>query len=437
MLGSDVPPEGLDEVRLGLPIRVLGWAYSRPGIDRVDVLVDDARVRAQYGLSRNDVAEALSEPDAVRSGFAALLTSDACAAGPHTLKIVAADRDGQTAELAVEILAEDGSEAEGADWIGVDNEGERYVPEDHRGTYTEVEHQARYSWIAPLAAGRDVLDAGCGVGWGTMRLAASARRAVGLDLDERALANARQRAAGRAEFIAGDLLALPFSDGSFDLVVCYESIEHVSDPERALDEARRVLRPGGVLVVSSPNRGVYPAGNPHHLHELSSEELEGSLRRRFVNVAMYRQQTHLAAFLSDDRTYGSADPEAELPGRLFKASGGRPGDELYTVGVASDGLLAPIANVATLGGVLETKQLYEHVNALEHRVTLAETQCETVRRTFNDALRARAEAEAARDSAERSLAGLRASASWRVTRPLRTAKRAVRGERTGRGPASE
>jgi SAM-dependent methyltransferase len=444
VIGCDVPADGRADTHLPLPIRVIGWAHSRAGVDRVEVLIDGTRVPAQYGLPRADVAEALSEPDAARSGFTAVLDADICDVGPHTLTIVAADAAGETAKITVGIVAEEGSGPEDVHWTGLDNEGERYVPEDYRGTYTEVEHQARYSWAAQLVAGRDVLDAGCGVGWGTVRLARSARHAVGIDIDEPAVSNARERAAGSAEFVVGDLLALPFPDGSFDLVVCFEAIEHVADPQLALDELRRVLRPNGVLAVSSPNRGVYPEGNPHHIHELASEELEESLRSRFTNVAMYRQQTHLASLLSDDAAYAAHDPETQTRVNLLKLLGGRPGDELYTIGLAGDGELPAVESIAALGGTFETKPLHERINLLEHRVMLAEAQSEAARANEEAALQAledarhnQAVAETARDAAQRAIADLEASASWQVTRPLRAAKRAALSSRTPRDSNSD
>lgn len=444
VIGCDVPADGRTGMHLPLPIRVIGWAHSRSGVDRVEILVDGTRVDAQYGLPRADVAEGLSEPDAARSGFTAVLDKETCDVGRHTLTIIAAERGGETAEVSVEIIAEEGTGSEDVHWTGLDNGGERYVPEDYRGTYTEVEHQARYSWAAQLAAGRDVLDAGCGVGWGTVRLARFAQRAVGIDIDEPAVSNARERAAGSAEFVVGDLLALPFPDASFDLVVCFEAIEHVSDPQLALDELRRVLARNGLLAVSSPNRGVYPEGNPHHVHELTSDELEESLRNRFRNVAMYRQQTHLASLLSDDAAYVASGPETELRANVLKLLGGRPGDELYTIGLAGDGELPAVESLAALGGTFETKPLHERINLLEHRVMLAEAQIEAARTNEQAALQARdaarrtqAEAEAAQAAAERAISDLEASASWQLTRPLRAAKRAATSNRAPRDSNSD
>ncbi|MEZ4355414.1 MAG: class I SAM-dependent methyltransferase [Myxococcota bacterium] len=83
---------------------------------------------------------------------------------------------------------------------------------------------------------------------------------------------------------------LPFADASFDAVVCFEAIEHVTEPERLVAEVRRVLRAPALFVVSTPDRRLYTerAGhrNPHHVCELTRSEFETLLRRRFEHVGL-------------------------------------------------------------------------------------------------------------------------------------------------------
>jgi SAM-dependent methyltransferase len=443
-MGCDSPPRTATDMAFELPIRVVGWAYSRTRIEQVIVFVDGRPVQTSYGHSRPDVAAALSERDAARSGFTALLGVGDCPPGRHELSVVAVDRNQRAVGMRMTVIAESSSQDEGrADQprlstpsADLSNDGERYVPEVHRGTYTEAEHESRYNWAAPLARGRTVLDAGCGVGWGTARLAsAGAHRVIGVDVDEGSLASGRERAAGAAEFVRGDLLELPFDDDLFELVVCFEAIEHVSDPARVLDELRRVLRDDGLLAISSPNRGVYPAGNAHHLHELSSQELEDELRSRFSDVAMYRQQTYLGSLVVDDPGYASDDPGRTIPARVHKAHGGRAGDELYTIALAGNAGLPEVENVAVLGAPLDI----EAIAMLEHRALLAEAKqaaaAAQVRQIEEREVEARAEAQRATDeahaaraeaeSARRWLEELQQSASWRLTSPLRATKRAA------------
>ena len=140
--------------------------------------------------------------------------------------------------------------------------GERFVPEAMGGQLIEAEHHARYRHAAQLVAGRSVLDAGCGVGWGSVVLAgAGAARVTGLDIDAAAISDARRRT-DAVGFVRGDLADLPFADASFDVVVCYEAIEHVAQPLVVLDELRRVLTADGVLdgLLAEPRR--VPTGKP-------------------------------------------------------------------------------------------------------------------------------------------------------------------------------
>ena len=177
--------------------------------------------------------------------------------------------------------------------------GERFVPET-MGGMIEAEHHARYRHAMQLVFGRSVLDAGCGVGWGSALLAgAGAASVTGLDVDAAALDDARGRT-DAASFVRGNLMELPFADGCFEVIACFEAIEHVADPLAALDELRRVLVPDGVLTISSPNPGIYPPGNPFHVHEFAPDELRRELLRRFRHASGWQQHPMLASVVRDE-----------------------------------------------------------------------------------------------------------------------------------------
>lgn len=113
-----------------------------------------------------------------------------------------------------------------------------------RGQLIEAEHLARYWWVARLASGRRVLDAGCGTAYGSEILAqAGADEVVGVDLDADVIEEARDSVSDSVSLLVGDAQELPLEDSSFDLVVCFELIEHVEEPGSILDELRRVVRP--------------------------------------------------------------------------------------------------------------------------------------------------------------------------------------------------
>lgn len=464
--------------QLVAPLIVSGWAHARDGIVAVWISIDDTTwVQAVHNQWRPDLVRALQTREAMHGGFRAVLTPSELPPGRHDVAVIAVDGLGRAAGVrgTVEIAAtrNQGGPQDAADpslprpVVPLDGNGERFVPELHTSATIEAEHQTRYQWACALAAGRTVLDAGCGVGWGSaLLLEAGAASVTGLDLSELALESARERTAGRATLVRGDLQAPPFKDDSFDLVVCFEAIEHVEDPEQALDELRRVLRPDGILLISSPNRGVYPTGNPFHLHEYTSQELEDTLRNRFANVVPYRQQTHVGSLLVADADFAITDPGTPLAADVRKTVGGEPGDELYTVVACSDGPVPELHGVAALTAAADIKAWIETTIALERRALLAEADYANVnaahglltfehektlvalqaadhaRRAAEHACQA-AEARGAeleaeyetlrrqREEAERWLAGHRASLSWRITAPLRAAKRA-RAPRKGR-----
>ncbi len=109
-------------------------------------------------------------------------------------------------------------------------------------------------------AGEQALDAGCGPGIVTAALRRAGLRAVGVDLTEAMLREARHSG---GDYVRGDLDRLPFKTGAFDLALCRNTLHHLSDPGRALEELGRVVRPGGRVVIEDmrapddPNRRAY------------------------------------------------------------------------------------------------------------------------------------------------------------------------------------
>jgi ubiquinone/menaquinone biosynthesis C-methylase UbiE len=226
---------------------------------------------------------------------------------------------------------------------------ERFVPEEMRGDLIEAEHIGRYRWATRLVPGCRVLDAGCGTAYGTTILAEAGALAVeGVDIAEDVVRAVEPRMPEGVNLTVADVQELPFEDGAFDVVVCFEVLEHLDEAERAVNEFARVLARDGFAVVSSPNRTVYPAGNPHHKHEFLPEELRLLLDRQFEFVDLYRQQSWLASAVLKDNDYASeATDLAEA--RLHKVVRAELGTELYTVAVAGSARppLAPAAAVLT------------------------------------------------------------------------------------------
>lgn len=311
--------------------------------------------------------------------------------------------------------------------------GERLLPDAEDGSLVLAEHLVRYRLAAHLARGRSVLDVACGEGYGSAMLqAAGARSVVGIDLDSAAVAHARRRHGVDAR--EGDIAMLPFDDDTFELAVSFETIEHVADPQRALDELRRVLAPGGVLVASTPNCNEYLENNPFHLVELTLDEFAAALSARFEHVEMRYQQTFLTTAVLGEPALRSDDCDERLSVAFTKLVAVAPERALYGVAACSDEPIPDLgADVAIASDIHEAHRQDEHTRAWIERALFDERLAEDARRTSeHHALRA-AVAEGRADSLERMLAGMKRSISWRVTRPLRGVKALVRGARRSGG----
>lgn len=233
----------------------------------------------------------------------------------------------------------------------------------------EAKHVARYALAAQLAPGRRVLDAACGAGRGTWWLMrAGAASASGVDISAEAVAHAKDRAP-QAEFIKGDLASLPWDDGAFDLVVCFEALEHVVAQRESLEELARVLAPDGVLMLSSPDPRVYPPGQPFHGHQLTPKELLEEVGQRLPHKELWYQHTQFASVLAKD--------EVLIPGEAWNVDACvvtrlGPGTDMYSLVVASRGALPTLRPFvacapSNLHFMLEEREvLLQRIEGLEH-----------------------------------------------------------------------
>ena len=196
--------------------------------------------------------------------------------------------------------------------------GERTLPGLPAENYWFRRHEAAYAWVCDRLTQRVappdlVVDAGCGEGYGAAMLRASVSgRLLGLDYDAAAAHHARQTY-GRSARLAvarANLVHLPLADASVDVLVSAQVIEHLWEQERFVHECARVLAPGGLLVVTTPNRRTFPPGNLYHYRELDAEELVSLLAADFPTVGMWGLH-HGPRLLAEDELAGGL-VEAQL-----------------------------------------------------------------------------------------------------------------------------
>jgi len=201
--------------------------------------------------------------------------------------------------------------------------GERTVPGLAEENYWFRRHEVVYARLAQRCAGREVLEAGCGEGYGADLIADVARRVIGLDYDESAVAHVRARYPS-VEMRQGNLAELPLADSVVDVVVNFQVIEHLWDQGQFVAECLRVLRPGGVLLMSTPNRITFSPGrdtpiNPFHTRELNAAELTELLSAQGFSVESMLGVFHGPRLVEIDGRHGGSLIDAQIARALADA----------------------------------------------------------------------------------------------------------------------
>src|SRR4051812_29622446 len=199
--------------------------------------------------------------------------------------------------------------------------GERVVP-DRVDPNLWNEHIARYAFASRLSRNRRVLDMGCGTGYGAAELSYAANSVTAIDIAADAVLFAREHYPRRnLNWLQASCTALPLADASFDLVVGFEVIEHLTDWPQLLSEARRVLAPGGQFIVSTPNKSYYAESrkesgpNPFHEHEFEYDEFRDALTSVFPHVSLFLEDHTEGLLFQAVGSRGSA--EVRMEGKEF------------------------------------------------------------------------------------------------------------------------
>ena len=306
--------------------------------------------------------------------------------------------------------------------------GERLMPELQHGELVHAEHLARYRLAAQLASDRRVLDASSGEGYGAAMLAAAGAKSVtGVDIDPKTVAHARARHG--LDFLVADVAILPFEDGAFDLVVSFETVEHVSDPAKALAEFRRVLSYEGTLVLSTPNAHEYRVDNEFHVREFAHEEFVALLQETFPNVEIMLQHNWLASAVGS--VPFAADAKGLHPHDLdfYKLRSIQPGGELYTVALCGKANVETVRTVAVAAGTDEAHRLAERLAAAEETAEMWHREYRKAEATAEEWHREFQEAERLANEHARALDEVYHSTSWRLTEPLRRGAALLRERR--------
>ncbi|MDF0586069.1 class I SAM-dependent methyltransferase [Tsukamurella sp. 8F] len=194
--------------------------------------------------------------------------------------------------------------------------GERTVPGIPEENYWFRRHEIAYLAITERYAGKSLLEAGSGEGYGAAMLAGAGANVTALDYDEQAVAHVRA-AYPQVRMLHGNLAELPLPDDAVDAVVNFQVIEHLWDQSQFLAEVARVLRPGGELAISTPNRVTFSPGrdtplNPFHTRELNSDELAELLDDVGLTVTEKLGVFHGSRLCDLDARHGGSFIDAQI-----------------------------------------------------------------------------------------------------------------------------
>ncbi|RZK40095.1 MAG: class I SAM-dependent methyltransferase [Pedobacter sp.] len=158
-----------------------------------------------------------------------------------------------------------------------------------------IEHLHRYAISIPLIKNKVVLDIACGEGYGSNLLAEEAHFVYGVDISKETISNAQAKyVRSNLDFKHGTTSAIPLDDNSVDVVISFETIEHHDEHESMMIEIKRVTKPGGLLIISSPDKRTYTdlpkVVNPHHVKELYLGEFKSLVEKYFLNSSFYFQK---------------------------------------------------------------------------------------------------------------------------------------------------
>jgi SAM-dependent methyltransferase len=354
--------------------------------------------------------------------------------------------------------------------------GERYTSEV--SGEVKHEHHHRYLFALQFCDGKSVLDVASGEGFGSALLGRVASQVVGIDVSVEAVRHASANyGSDTVSFSVGDCVDMPISDASVDVVVSFETLEHIADQDRFLSEVKRVLRPGGVLAISTPNvevcKDIATTPNPFHVKELDEAEFCSSLGVNFSYYRLFGQRSVVGSAIAP----GSPElSDADLQ-QSFRADDNAVysvvpgiGHPIYFIAVASDAPLPAIRHgllddrpflmglYALLQGRLEGMLRAEHnaracealrdaaqeqiaalqfqrMTAQKFRKMLHETQKQLLSltaeldRAKSELDRAKSELDRTKSELDRTkseLASIYASRSWRLSQPIRLCGRILR-----------
>ena len=301
----------------------------------------------------------------------------------------------------------------------LDNDYERMVPEFHADKLIYSEHVTRYIAAKPIIKDKVVLDIASGSGYGTKILAESAKFVYGVDVNEVAVNYSKKNYASKnIEYLVGDGESIPLNDNSVDVVVTFETIEHIKNYKKFLDETYRILKSDGLLVISTPNDFEFAEGNHFHLHEFKYEELVSLLRKYYKNIDSYFQSTwkYVAIGTEDELS-------KDTNGKVLNLTKKVRDQHLYFYLLCSNRKISEKVNhIAAIGEHYSDKELQKKDLIYEEKLSNASLEIAKLSNIIEDSHLSLKESRNSLEGVEKQLSDLKRSYAYRLYYVARRAK---------------
>lgn len=220
--------------------------------------------------------------------------------------------------------------------------GERFIPGDDVDMQLSYEHRHRYKYISEYVRGKSVLDIASGEGYGSDILSKTASDVIGIDIDIEAVEFASQKYSDikNLRFQCGSVTDIPLDNASVDVIISFETIEHIAEHEKMISEFKRVLKPNGMVIISTPDKKVYTDDsgevNEFHVKELYKYEFRELLTKYFKHVEFCGQRfITVSSILPMDNHMGTLT-ERRIFGEFPEK------DSVYIIAICSDNDLTHI-----------------------------------------------------------------------------------------------
>lgn len=314
----------------------------------------------------------------------------------------------------------------------LENTGERFLPGEMYSAEMAYDHLTRYRLAERYVEDKEVLDMGCGAGYGTHSLSRLASNILGVDLSGEAVTHAANRyQKPNLRYEGGDVTSLPFEEGSFEAAISFEVIEHLENPEDLVLEAKRLLKEDGVFIVSTPDKQTYSNNrslvNRHHLSEMYPLEFREILEKSFEHVQIYRQGALAGSLIVPEVATLSREGAAEVESTQFSLTEPVFGDEVpstfYMVAVCTNGP-APEPLDRPLLILDRDRQIYEEADDREAKLRHVRMYHDYRHQTANQRL---GKANARLRQARQQVRDMQGSRVWRVATGLKAVAGKIRG----------